>query len=205
MLRCAELAGRDGDVLQAGRARADCPAEVPARARYARAVDRLGFDVGDADDRGRTRARLGELRRAERRLAHVLRREPVRDRRNGLDEAVARVRHAEPRKRHALVVPARTEGEHVELVERVQRVRGLAGWVEDAVASADLVRVAVLPREPATGEHVEQLLLAAVRMRGRRPAARRELDPAHADADRPGGLAEQRPRALEVSDRARPR
>ena len=58
----------------------------------------------------------------------------------------------------------------------------------------------LLPGEPAAAEHVEELLLDAVVVRRRRPAARRDLDPADADADAAGGLAEERPGALQVAD-----
>ena len=45
-------------------------------------------------------------------------------------------------KRDALVVSAGPEREHVERLERVERVRPAAGQVDDAVAGADLGRLA---------------------------------------------------------------
>jgi hypothetical protein len=112
----------------------------------------------------------------------------------GLHTAPADEREAESREARALIGEARAKGEHIEVFERVQRVLGPARLVEDAIAGADLVRSAVLPREAAAREDVEELLAAAVRVCRRRPPAGRHLDAANANASTAGGLAEERPR-----------
>src|SRR5205823_4206732 len=73
---------------------------------------------------------------------------------------------------------------------------------EPARLRADRPGLAGLPGEPATREDEEDLLLAAVLVRGRRPASRRKLDPPYPDADAACSLAEERPRAGQVADLA---
>jgi hypothetical protein len=75
-----------------------------------------------------------------------------------------------------------------------------AGRVEDAVALADLERLALVPGEAAAAEDVEEFLLDAVVVRRRRPASGRKPDPAGADADRTCGVADERPGSLKMAD-----
>ena len=77
---------------------------------------------------------------------------------------------------------------------------GTAGRVEDAVALADLVRLAPVPGESAAAEDVERLLLDAVVVCRGRPASGRNPDPAGADADRSGGVTEERPGCPKMAD-----
>ena len=73
--------------------------------------------------------------------------------------------------------------------------------VHQAVARADLVRLAVLPREPRAAEDEEDLLVGAVHVRGRRDLALVELDAMDAGVHRACGAAEVRPRAAEPAAR----
>ena len=83
------------------------------------------------------------------------------------------------------------EHEHVETVGAGdQRVRFLADTVDDAVAGADLVRLAVLPREAAACEHEEDLLLGDLDVHWRRLLCRGHARASHADLDGAGGLTE---------------
>ena len=100
----------------------------------------------------------------------------------------------------ALVAFARAEGEHVELGQRVQRVRARPREVDDAVARADLGDLTALPRQSLPGQDVEDLLGAAVLVRERRPGAFTYLDPPQADPDAARILAEIRPGRMQVAD-----
>src|SRR5262249_33924703 len=133
-------------------------------------------------------------------LAQELDREAVDAVVQGLDRSGADERQAEPWEADALVVHARAEGEQVEVLQRVSGVCHPRRVVEDAVARTDLVRLAVLPRQPATCEDVEDLLLTPVLVRGRRPAPGRYLEPPDADAHAARGLAEEGPRRMQVAD-----
>ena len=79
-------------------------------------------------------------------------------------------------------------------------VRAAPGQVDDAVAGTDFVRLAALPREAAAGEDVEDLFLAAMLVRRRRPAARGHLNPSHPDSNAPRGAAEVRPSPAQVAE-----
>src|SRR5206468_7864816 len=145
--------GRDLDVLKAGAHRAGGAPEIAAGAHDARALDRARLDVGEVDDRLGPRVRFRELRRARLRLVDELHGIALERPLARLHPAAADQRVAEPREARALVVVTRPEGEHVELLDGVQRVRAAPRVVDDAVAGADLRRRALLPREAAARDH----------------------------------------------------
>ena len=90
-----------------------------------------------------------------------------------VDPGRARPQHARARQVAELGRPPLAEREHVHrLVAGDQRVRARVRPVDEAVARAHLVRLPRAPREPAAREHVEDLLLGAVVVRGRRAACR---------------------------------
>src|SRR5207248_1610099 len=108
---------------------------------------------------------------------------------------------AGPRERGEFDPDALSEHEHVEpLVTGSERVRLGARPVDEAVAGADLVDVSVLPRQAGSAEHIEDLLLGAVHVRGRRPLARADLDPLQADGAAAGRAAEVAPGAAEMAE-----
>ena len=67
--------------------------------------------------------------------------------------------------------------------------------MHDAITTADLVRLAVLPRESGAGEDEEDLFLGSMHMGGRRHLAGNLADAAHADVARSGGAPEIGPLA----------
>src|SRR5579859_4387220 len=95
---------------------------------------------------------------------------------------------------------ARTEREQIDVGDRVDRVAATAGQVDDAVAGADLRYPSLVPAQARAGQHIEDLLLAAVLVHGRRPAAGWDLDPPHADADGAGRLAKERPSPAQMAE-----
>src|SRR6185437_17107652 len=108
--------------------------------------------------------------------------------------------HSQAREAHALILVALAERQHIERLERVQRVGSPASQVDDAVSGADLTRLPVLPREAAAAQHVEDLLVEPVLVGRRGPPAGGELEPAHSDLDATGGFAGVRPTAAEVTE-----
>ena len=194
------LAGDDLHVLDPGLDRPGGQAEVAAGAGDAGALDGDRLDVLDVDDRRWPRRGLGgERRRPELGLEDELGRQAVDRPGQRADQAAADVRHPEPREADVLVVAALAEGQHVERLERVKRVRTTTRPVHDAVSGADLGGFARLPREPAPTEDVEDLLLASVLVRRRRPAAHRQLDPANADVHATGRDPDHRPAAAQMT------
>src|SRR5581483_7666705 len=69
----------------------------------------------------------------------------------------------------------------------------VVGDVDDAVAGANLVHLAVLPGEPVAAEHVDDLLGEAVRVRRRRQPAGIDADAVDADAHGARRVAETLP------------
>ena len=130
-------------------------------------------------------------------------REAVVEARLGRNDPRADEREAGAREADRLVRVAVAEREHVEVLERVERVRDLVCAIDDAVARVDLEGLAVLPGEAAPREDVEDLLVAPVLVRRRRPPARGDLDAAHADGSAARRLAQKRPGPLQVAERAR--
>ena len=61
-------------------------------------------------------------------------------------------------------------------------------------------RLSLVPGEASSAEHVEELLLDAVVVCRRRPAAAWYLEARRADAECPGGVAEKRPGCLQMAD-----
>src|SRR4029453_18804101 len=111
----------------------------------------VGLERVDVDDVLRPLARFAHLRLARRDL--LLPRMPAL---TGLHPGPPEPRHTGPRQGRVSVIAAPAEDEHVEaVVSPPQRVRLFAGPVGDAVALANLVPLAVLPREPGAAEHVE--------------------------------------------------
>src|SRR5581483_5087222 len=150
-----------------------------------RAAERRRLDVGDVHDSRRALAERGYPRRPGFGLALP-----------GVVLGVARARPGAeaprdpgPRQeRRADGVVPLAEGEHVQaLGPCLQRVAVLAGEVDEAVAWTDRERLR-LPRplqgDAAPAEHVEDLLLRALEVQGRRPAAGLDLDALEADPDR---------------------
>ena len=76
--------------------------------------------------------------------------------------------------------------------------------MDDAVAGADLVDVAVLPGEAGAAEDVDDLLLGALDVRRRRPLAGVDLEPLQPDGDRPGRASEVAPDRAQVSELVAP-
>ena len=180
VLGARELAGRHLDVLQAGRDRARSAAEIAPRALELAVAPRVGLDGVEIHDRRGTRARLGERRRPGGGLGVELRRVAVVVAGRALDDPVADPREARAREARRLVLVAPPEREHVEVLERVQRVRDLGGAVDDAVAR----RRSRTSRRPAT--------------RGRARRGRRRSPP-RARARAPGSTS--RRRALRFASR----
>src|SRR5436305_3375748 len=129
----------------------------------------LELDVGDVADVLGPRLRLADLERRHARL------DVPRVVVAALDPRPAdpdRARAWEPADLRR-VAPA--EDEVLEPVgSRNERVLVVVGAVDDAVARPDLMDVAVLPREAGAGEHEEELLRRAVRVRRRRQHPRRD-------------------------------
>ncbi len=159
-----------------------------------------GVHLVEVDDRGGPRSRLGrKLGRSQTGFVDELGG-------RSLERAGLRAHDPPPHQRHAqageaggLVPAAQAEGEHVEGLERVHRVGASVWQVHDAITGPDLGCSAPLPGEPAASQDVEDLLLEAVLVGRRRPAARRNLDSPQADAERSRGLAEHCPAAAQVS------
>jgi hypothetical protein len=76
------------------------------------------------------------------------------------------------------------------------------GQVNEHVALANLVGLAVLPGDPGAAEDEEELLLGSFGMRRSRPHAGIDLDPLQPDVDAPGRAAEVVPATGDVSDLA---
>ena len=176
---------------EAGPARAGGGSEVAAKSLLVG----LRFDVFDVDDRRRPlRFRLRPVDRwlpipwmklLERRF---------------LDHTGNAPHHSRARKRAGRKVFARPEREHVEsVVAGTHGMRLVEVLVHDAVAGADLVGLAVHPRQTRTGEHVENLLRLAVRVRGSRLLAGLHLDALHARSIGPCRRAEVAPGCADVS------
>src|SRR5919197_1561341 len=92
-----------------------------------------------------------------------------------------------------LGVGPHAEREHIEaLVAGDERVRLLAREMDEAVTGTDLVRLALLPRQPGAAEDPEDLLLFALRVNRRRAFAAQDLDAVDADGHRSRGLSELR-------------
>jgi hypothetical protein len=208
MRRRGVLAGEHLHVLDPGGDRAGRAAEVAPDPGHARSLDPHRLDVLYIDDRGwpwagRVRERWG----SQLGLADVLDREPVDEPWQRLDCARADERQAQSREAHALVLVALAEGQDGEGLEGVQGVGAGAREIDDAVAGADLGYLARLPRQPSPAQHVEDLLVAAVLVRRRRPSSGRQIDPADADLCAAGGRAHHRPTAAQMAqlDLAYPR
>src|SRR5579885_1927387 len=111
-----------------------------------------------------------------------------------LDPRPAHAHRARAGQPGQLRLVARAVDQHVEaLLSGAQRVLLVVGDVDDAVAGADLVHLAVLPGEPVAAQDVDDLLGDAVRVRRRRQPARVDAHPVHADADRARGVSQALP------------
>ena len=195
-----ELPGRDVGVVQARLDRARGRAELPRAVAELAAVEQIGLEVLEPDDVRRPHARRRQLRLGERALElPLVRRVDVEERRADAElvdarEPVVAARAGAP------PVPVR---EHVEPVgARDERVRRAGREVDDARARRRPRRRRPrrrrpLPREPRAAEHVEDLLVVAVRVERRRAAAGVDADAVDADADGAGGLAEVAPAGVD--------
>src|SRR5919108_654802 len=184
MRRRRQLPGADRDDVQA---RLDRPRRV-------RQVDpALLLQLVDVDDVLRPLGRLTDFRLPGRRLP--LPRPPACA---GLDPGREEPGDPRPRqvRRHELGLPA--VGEHIEpVLAGAQRVLLRVRTVDDAIAFANLVHLAVLPREARSAQDEEDLLVLDVRRR--RPFPRIDLDPVHGHRDAPRGAAELPPAPGEVT------
>src|SRR6266511_1237939 len=149
----------------------------------------LELEVRDVDDVRGPRLRLAELGLARGDLARqrVVARARLGPGRE--DPGDVRARQVGDLQRDAHAVDEDVEP----VLAAAKGVRLAAGPVDDAVALADLVDLAVLPRDPRAPEHVDDLLLRALDVGGSRPLAGIDLEPLQADRDRPGRPAEIAP------------
>jgi hypothetical protein len=94
---------------------------------------------------------------------------------------------------------ALAEREHVEAVVAGAKRVLLRDSVDDAVTRADLVRLAVLPRQSGPAQHEEDLFRVKLAMDRCRPATRVDLHAVHADTLRARSLTEVGPGSAHVS------
>ena len=111
-------------------------------------------------------------------------------------------RDARARQRRERWIEPLGEDDHVEPTgAAAQRVRPAFGPVHDAVLGVHRICLAVLPQQPLTAEHEEDLLVAPVLVSGRGEVVLGDLDPAQAHRPRARLPAEVPPHRLDVPDR----
>ena len=199
MPRPAVRAGRDRDVLQAGRARTRSGTQGALGKAPARSLLR-----SSRARRRDARSRPGAARRCSgigRRPAwtSLLPRVPGRDR--VVDPGGPGPEHARARQMRELGRAPLAEREHVQRLahrdDACARPRP-AGRRGSRPARTSCVSPA-RHESPLPDEHVEDLLLGAVVVRGRRALAGLDADPAEPDVDRPGRAAEVLPERIDVA------
>src|SRR5207302_796536 len=162
--------------------------------------ERLLLDVLEVDDRCRTVAGLGRLRRTGRDFAL-----PGMSPLPGFDPALGEPGDARAGKMRRLVEPAVAVREHVEPVRAgLERVRLALTSMDEAVAGSDCVGLPVLPRQARPVEDEEDLLRRSVHVSRCRPEAGLDLDPLDTDADRARRPPERAPGRAQMACRLAP-
>src|SRR5436190_6326012 len=190
--RCAGVA-----VLQVApvEARADCAGLDRHACPAPRVAVVLRVDLARVDDVRGPGRRLREAWLARCGLT-VPRTQPTR---HLEDEAGVVAHHVSAREVCDVRADSLAEGEHVQPV--VARTEGvlLTHAMHDAVAGADLVRLALLYDEPGPVQHEDNLFGVQLAQKRRRPATRFDLDAIDVDLLATGGITECRPRRAHVT------